>query len=280
MHASKNGRIAAAQMVSGSDLDENLKQAEQLLREAQRQQCSVVLLPENFALMGAKNIERYAECLEQKGPVLEFLEQMSRSLGLWIIAGSLPLRHGRNAERAAPGKVYPSCTVWDAEGRCLDRYDKMHLFDVDIDDEMGHYRESDQYMPGHEAVCVNTPWAQIGLSICYDLRFPELYRSLVNKGAEVLSVPAAFTYHTGQAHWETLLRARAIENQCFVVAANQGGQHGDKRQTWGHSCIIDPWGSILGGIDKPGADIVWADIDLSFLAQLRRTMPALDHRRI
>lgn len=273
-------RVAAVQMVSGSSIEENLQQAQHLLEHAKQQGCQLALLPENFALMGAQNIVQNAESLDEPGPILLFLAQMSRSLGMWIVAGSAPFKDDRDGRPASKGRVFPSCSVWDANGICFNRYDKMHLFDVDVADGVGRYRESDQYIAGHEAVCAATPWAPLGLSICYDLRFPELYRVLGNMGAQILTVPAAFTYHTGQAHWETLLRARAIENQCYIVAANQGGQHGGKRETWGHSCIIDPWGEVLECIDEPGSGVVCADLELSRLNEVRRTMPALQHRRL
>ncbi len=173
----------------------------------------------------------------------------------------------------------PACLVFDPRGEMVARYDKMHLFDVQVDDRQAQYSESRSFEPGSRIVCVDAPVGRIGLSICYDLRFPELYRKLLEQGAEILTVPSAFTKVTGEAHWEVLLRARAIENQCFVLAANQGGVHNATRETWGHSMIVDPWGRVLARVES-GEGVAVADIDLSALHALRSRMPIQSHRRL
>jgi deaminated glutathione amidase len=236
-------------------------------------------LPENFAIFGRKDLITCAEAQDAPGPIMRFLAERARHYGLWLVAGSLPYATGRDGCAAPAQRVFPGCGVWSPEGLCVARYDKCHLFDVDVVDAVGRYRESDQFAAGDEPVLVATPWGPLGLSICYDLRFPEYYRTLVAQGALMVAVPSAFTYSTGEAHWEVLLRARAIENQCFVLAANQGGDHGNHRRTWGHSCVIDPWGRVLACRTEPGPGLVLADLDFSAQAELRRKMPVLQHQR-
>lgn len=273
-------RAAVLQMVSTTDPQANLTQAGELLREAVSEGCELAVLPENFAVFGATDLRTYAESELQPGPILAFLAEQAKQLGLWLIAGTMPFSIGANGQPAEPPRVFAGCGVWTPGGDMIDRYDKIHLFDVSVDDGIGQYKESSQFVPGALPLVCDTPWAKIGLSVCYDLRFPELYRFLVGRGAEVLTVPAAFTFATGQAHWEALLRARAIENQCFVLAPNQGGDHGKGRRTWGHSCIIDPWGEVLAQRDEPGCGVVVADLDLQHLRQIRQRMPTLEHRRL
>lgn len=273
-------RAAVLQMVSGKVLAENLQQAEALLIEAATQGCQVAVLPENFAVMGLRNTREFAELESSPGPILDFLARTSRALGLWIVAGSLPYLCSADGKAAPKGKVYTSSGVWNTSGECIGRYDKIHLFDVDVADGVGQYRESDQFAPGGQPVTVKTPWTRFGLSICYDLRFPELYRYLVKDGAEVLCAPSAFTYQTGEAHWQVLLRCRAIENQCYMLAANQGGQHSQDRQTWGHSSIVDPWGKVVAECESPGPGIAVAEINLAHLRGLRQRMPSQQHRKL
>ncbi len=279
-HQAKTVRVAAVQMASGPDIERNLNDTETLLAEAAGLGCRLVLLPENFAVFGSKNLVGLAEDELHQGPILTYLHQAAQRHGLWIIAGSAPFASRRDGGAASPNKVYAGCSVWNPDGQCVARYDKVHLFNVDVADSVGRYRESDQFDSGCEPTCVDTPWGKCGLSICYDLRFPELYRRLVSLGATLLTVPSAFTYQTGQAHWEVLLRARAIENQCFVLAANQGGHHGHNRVTWGHSCIIDPWGEIVAMNRDSGSAVIWADLDLSIVDAVRAKMPALQHAKM
>ncbi|WP_370589744.1 carbon-nitrogen hydrolase family protein [Saccharophagus sp. K07] len=272
-------RAAVAQMCSGPDVDANLAQADRLIAQAHNEGTQLLVLPENFAVFGRKDLPSIAEPADHSGPIGHFLADAAKKYGLWIIAGTIPYAASRTGVAAPQGKVFPGCSVWSDSGDCVARYDKCHLFDVDVADGVGRYRESDNFAPGDAPVVVPTPWGQLGMSICYDLRFPEYFRQLVNAGATMLVVPAAFTYRTGEAHWEVLLRARAIENQCFVLASGQGGQHDAVRRTWGHSCIIDPWGSVLASCAEESPSLVVADLDFAALADVRRQMPVLQHRR-
>lgn len=273
-------KIAAIQMLSGPEPEANLAQADTLLAQAKEQGAQAVLLPENFALYGHRQLRREAQAeADGSGPILPFLARSARHYGLWLVGGTVPFLTGLDGRPAPEGKVYAGCGVWNPDGALVGRYDKCHLFDVQVADTVGQYRESESLAPGREPVCVSTPWANLGLSVCYDLRFAEYYRLLRQLGAQVLLVPSAFTYRTGQAHWQVLLRARAIETQCFVVAANQGGEHPKGRSTWGHSCIIDPWGELLAECTEPGPGLVVADLDMAVLEQVRQNMPVEDHRR-
>jgi deaminated glutathione amidase len=266
--------FAAIQMVSGADVTGNLCAAEALIHDAARQRgAKVIVLPENFAHMGLSDTDKLniAEA-NGTGPIQSFLAQQAQQLGVWLIAGTVPLMG------SLPNKVRAACLVYDPEGRCVTRYDKIHLFDVTLPGREESYRESSTIEAGSYPMVVETPYAKLGLSICYDVRFPELYRILVGRGAEVILVPSAFTAATGQAHWEALLRARAIENQCYIVAPNQGGQHPSGRRTHGHSMIIDPWGTIMAH-SQQGPDVVVAQLDLTKLHDTRRQFPVLQHRR-
>lgn len=272
-------RAGVAQMCSGPDLETNLAQAEALMTQAAAEGVRLLVLPENFAVFGRRDLHRLGEPGDGSGAVERFLAAATRRHQLWLVAGTAPYLASGDGRLAPAGKVFPGCGVWSPAGDCVARYDKCHLFDVDVADGVGQYRESDHFVAGQRQVAVPTPWGTLGLSICYDLRFPEYYRQLTQMGATMLTVPSAFTYRTGEAHWEILLRARAIENQCFVLAANQGGQHDAKRHTWGHSCIVDPWGNVLACRQEEGPGLAVADLDFAALSELRRQMPVLDHRR-
>ena len=274
-HSGSAPIVAAVQMNSGSDLARNLRSAGQLLEQARAQRATLALLPENFALMGANERDKLSLAEDDgRGPIQDFLSATAQKLGLWIVAGTLPLK------TAGPDHVFAACLVYDASGQRVARYDKMHLFDVELPGAGERYRESATIAPGAENfVVLNSPAGRLGLSVCYDLRFPELYRGLAAQNAEVLTVPSAFTERTGAAHWDVLLRARAIENQCYVLAANQCGEHPGGRRTFGHSCIIDPWGQVLA--QRPlGEGVVAAALPSKTLSDLRRTFPVLQHRRI
>ena len=271
--------VAAIQMVSGSDLEANLAQARELLVAARDGGARIAVLPENFALLHTPDMRAQGALeITSSGPIRGFLAEQARELGLWIVGGSLPVA-ARPDGSLIPDRVRATCWVLDDQGREVGRYDKIHLFDAEVADAQGRYRESDTFEPGDSVVVVDTPVGRLGLSICYDLRFPELYRALAREGAEWVTVPSAFTYRTGEAHWEPLLRARAIENQLWVCAVDQGGQHSAKRRTWGHSMVIDPWGSIVAQVEE-GVQVLFADIDLEQQAELRRQMPVLHHRRL
>ncbi len=272
--------VAAVQMVSGIDLQQNLQHATRLLAAAAAQGAKFVVLPENFAVFGGGEYHIHGrDEVNQDGPIRSFLSQQARHLGIWIVGGTLPtVAVDKSGNAPALGKVYTSVYVINAEGIEVGRYDKIHLFDVDVADAQGQYRESDYFSPGHTPLLVDTPWGKLGVGVCYDLRFPEYFRLLRDGGADIIAIPAAFTYRTGQAHWEVLLRARAIENQCYVIGAGQGGWHSEARRTWGDSCIISPWGEKLVGLAE-GEGVVCAPIDRQLQQHIRRDMPVQKHRK-
>lgn len=278
--------MAVVQLVSGADVNANLEAAARQIKCAAHAGARVVLLPENFAVLDGGPLSQYAESEGDNTALLQgFLRAQAKEHQIYLIAGTMPLitrpmsSAQTIAERIEDGRVRPASLVYDPQGEIIARYDKMHLFDVEVEDKQAQYLESNSFEAGTQPNCVDTPFACIGLSICYDLRFPELYRELRARGAQLLTVPSAFTQVTGAAHWEVLLRARAIENQCYVLAANQGGQHNDTRETFGHSMIIDPWGRIVAQLEK-GEGFAVADIDLKALESLRQKMPVQSHRRI
>ncbi|MDD2989144.1 MAG: carbon-nitrogen hydrolase family protein [Zoogloea sp.] len=263
-------RIAAIQMVSGPDVDRNLVEADRLLGEAAAAGARLAVLPEYFPLItGDETAKVRIREQEGDGPLQNFLRDAARRHKLWLIGGSCPMEAG------SPDKVKNSTLVFDDEGRRVARYDKVHLFGFRKGEEC--YNESATIEAGNEVVAFDGPCGQIGLSICYDLRFPELFRAMGEVNLIVL--PAAFTYTTGQAHWEVLLRARAIENQCYVLASAQGGRHPSGRRTWGDSMIIDPWGEVLARLPE-GPGVVVADLDPARIADVRASLPALRHRKI
>lgn len=282
----KDVHVGAVQMVSGDSVTDNLTNAHKLLMTAAAQDAKLVLLPENFAHLSDRGSYDAAEPFGAEGaldetrqPIQAALSRWARELGIWLVAGAVPLLERPDGTCVEAKRTRSACLVYNNRGQLCARYDKIHLFDVDVADAAGRYRESNSIEPGTHTSMVTTPWAQLGLSICFDLRFPELYRELAIGGAEVLTVPAAFTHTTGKAHWKTLLRARAIENGCFVIAANQGGVHSAKRRTWGHSIIIDPWGDTLAEAGD-GEQVITAVLDSEKLASVRRSMPLLSMRKL
>ena len=265
-------KAAALQMTSGPDVAANLAQARALLEEARARGATLAALPENFSFMGLNDADKRAVAeAEGAGPVQEFLAASARRLKLWIVGGTLPLK------AAADGRVAAASLVFDPDGRQVARYDKIHLFDVDIPGRAESYRESAHVAPGARAVLVDTPLGKLGLSVCYDVRFPELYRHLSAAGAQLLVVPSAFTAPTGRAHWETLLRSRAIENLCYVIAPAQSGFHPSGRETYGDTMVVDFWGRILQRVPR-GRGCAVAEIDLAAQSQVRESFPALAHR--
>jgi nitrilase len=266
--------VAAIQMTSAPEVAANLAAATALLAEAAAAGARVAVLPENFAIMGRREADKLAVAeAPGDGPIQTMLAQTAARLGIWIVAGTVPVRVADEA------RVAPASLVYDDQGRQVARYDKIHLFDVDIPGRDESYRESASNRPGQDVVVVDTPAGRLGLSVCYDVRFPELFRQMSVAGATWFTVPAAFTVPTGAAHWETLLRARAIENLCAVVAAAQVGQHASGRLTYGYSMIIDHWGRVLAvRPEQPG--VVLADLDAVAQAETRQRFPALAHRRL
>ncbi|MDQ2069956.1 carbon-nitrogen hydrolase family protein [Natronospira bacteriovora] len=268
----KDPVIAAIQMASGPQVSANLIEAERLLEEARAAGACLAVLPENFAMLGQTDEERLQEAeSDGDGPLQTWLADRARRLDMWIVGGTIPLAAGA-------GRVSGACLVYDDTGERRARFDKMHLFDVTLPDGRERYRESDSTRPGDEVVVIDSPVGRLGLAVCYDLRFPELFRAMTDQGAEVFAVPSAFTVQTGRAHWELLLRARAVENLAYVAAGAQGGFHVSGRETWGHSMIVEPWGSVVAE-RKQGAGVVTAPISLERLRTLRESFPVLEHRR-
>lgn len=265
--------IAAIQMVSGPQVAENLAAAAERLAQAADRGAQLAVLPENFALMGRQESDKLAvREAEGAGPIQDFLAEQAARHRLWLVGGTIPLH--------APGeehRVRAACLLYDEHGQRVARYDKVHLFDVQVVGSAERYAESATIAPGNRYVVANTPWGRLGLAVCYDLRFPEQFRALADQGMEILALPAAFTAATGAAHWEILLRARAIENQCYVIAAAQGGVHANGRETFGDSLVIDPWGLILDRLAW-GPGVALARIDRGFLEEIRQQFPALAHR--
>lgn len=266
---SKAPRIAAVQMISTPDVAQNMASAANLIAQAAKQGANLVVLPEYWALMGMHEEDKIAHGEVPAGGVIQnFMAGMAREHQVWLIGGTLPMA-------ADHGKVFNTTLVYNPQGQLAARYDKIHLFGFSKGTES--YDESRTIVPGCEVASVDLPFGKVGLSVCYDLRFPELFRALGS--CTLLVLPAAFTYTTGHAHWEVLLRARAIENQCYLLASAQGGVHVNGRRTWGHSMIIDPWGKMLAVLPE-GEGVVSAELDLDYMSQVRENLPALKHRKL
>jgi nitrilase len=269
--------VAALQMNSGDDVAANLAAAGRLIEAAAGAGAVLAALPETFAFMGAHEAAKLAHAeADGNGPIQDFVAACAQRHRIWVVAGTLPI-----AVPGDPQRVYAASLVYDDAGHRVARYDKIHLFDVEVEREgrMERYHESRHIAPGAwNPVVVQTPAGRLGLTVCYDLRFPELFRSLAQQEAELLCVPAAFTARTGEAHWEVLQRARAVENLCYVIAPGQYGTHPGGRSTWGHSMVIDPWGAVLA-CEARGEKAVVARVDRDKQAQLRASFPALSHRR-
>jgi nitrilase len=266
-------RVAALQMTSGNRVAANLNEAAGLLARAAEAGARLAVLPENFALMTRSDAERRAAAEpDGHGPIQDFLADTACRLGLWIVGGTLPVR-------TEGAKVRAACMVYDSDGVRRARYDKIHLFDVELGNGERYY-ESNGFEAGADVVTLSTPAGRLGLAVCYDLRFPELFRRLLDAGAEVVAVPAAFTAYTGRAHWEILVRARAIENLVYVIAAGQGGRHADGRETHGDSMIVNPWGEVLARWRVPEPAVVSGECDPAQLQALRRQLPSIEHRRL
>jgi deaminated glutathione amidase len=263
-------KVAGIQMASSPNVASNLTEAERLITIAVEQGAKIVVLPEYFCIMGAKEGDKVG--VREKagdGPIQRFLSKIAREYEIWLIGGTVPLVSN------FPNKVRNSCLVYNDKGEQVARYDKIHLFGLDLGTE--HYHEENTIESGNEVVVVETPYGKIGLSICYDLRFPELYRAMGQ--VDMIVIPSAFTETTGKAHWESLIRARAIENLCYVIAPAQGGYHLSGRETHGNSMIVDPWGVILDRLPR-GSGVVIANINRDYQASLRKSLPALKHRTI
>jgi len=266
-------KVAAIQMASGPNVKANLAEAEKLIKIAVQQKAELVVLPENFAIMGLAESDKVkiAEDLGS-GLLQDFLKTQAVKNNIWLVGGTIPLRSEET------GKAYASCLLLNPQGEQVGRYDKIHLFDVTIEDTNESYTESETVSAGKDVVVVDTPFGRLGLAVCYDLRFPELFRAMVEQKMEICALPSAFTSLTGRVHWESLLRSRAIENLTFMIAADQGGYHVGGRETHGDSMIIDPWGQVLNRLPH-GTGVVVADIDIAKLEHTRKMFPALEHKR-
>jgi nitrilase len=268
------GLVAAIQMTSSHIVADNLLVAGELLKKAKDSGAAIACLPENFSFIGLKDADKLQVAEpDGKGPVQAFLRDTARQLKLWILGGTTVLK-GDSSSRVANASL-----LIDADGERVARYDKIHLFDVSIPGRNERYLESNHVTPGRKVVIADTPVGKLGMSVCYDMRFPELYRELVAQGAEWLAMPAAFTVPTGRAHWEPLLRARAIENLCYVVAPAQSGTHTSGRETYGDTLIVDYWGQVVSRLAK-GSGVITAEFDLAKQAETRARFPALENRQL
>jgi nitrilase len=266
---------AVIQMTTSPDVEANLATARGLLERAHAQGAVLAALPENFAIMGRKESDKVAVAeIAGEGPIQAFLGHTARELGMWIVGGTIPIR-----DEAEPERVAAASLVFDERGRNVARYDKIHLFDVDIPGREERYRESATVVPGVQPMVTTTPLGRLGMAVCYDVRFPELFRVLQSQGAEVFSLPSAFTAPTGRAHWELLVRARAVENLCYVLAPAQSGTHVNGRETYGDSMIVDPWGHVVARVAEAGPGLAVAEIDRTLQHELRGRFPALSHRK-
>lgn len=267
-------KIAAVQMVSSNVFDENIENAVKFVTEAAKAGANLIVLPEYFAIMANKEVDKF-EYVEKhgEGRVQRIFSDLAKQLSVWLVVGSHPIM-ATELERP-----YGRCYVYNSFGDLVVWYDKIHLFDVTVNDDKNRYCESKFTTAGSSVTSFDTPWGKVGLAICYDLRFPELFRELQQQGCEILVLPAAFTYETGRVHWEILLRARAIENLCYIVAAAQGGTHANHRQTWGHSCIISPWGELLQEL-ATGPGYVIQELNRDAQLKLRKEFPVLTHKKL
>jgi len=271
---SEKPRIAAVQMATGPNVNANLIEVERVIRDAAEAGAGLVVLPENFAFMGRQDQDQLAIAeTDDDGPLQSFLSKIAARYGIWLVGGTIPIASSTQQ------RVRAASLVFNDQGTRVARYDKMHLFDVDVPGTGERYEESAVIEPGDEAVVLDTPYGRLGVMVCYDLRFPELARHMLDRGLEVLAVPSAFTAMTGKAHWETLVRARAIENLAYVIAAAQGGYHLSGRETHGHSMIVDPWGTVLAQVPR-GSGCICCPVDRGFQDSVRRTFPTLQHRRL
>jgi len=267
-------QVAAVQMASGPNVNSNLLEAGRLISDAVSKGAKLVVLPENFAFLGHADSDMLTIAEnDSEGPIQTFLAKQAKTHGIWIVGGTIPMK------TSSVQHVRYACLVFNAEGERVARYDKIHLFDVHIDASNESYNESETAEAGDEVVVIDTPFGKMGIAICYDLRFPELFRHMLDAGMEFVVMPSAFTAITGKAHWEVLTRARAIENLCYVIAADQGGFHISGRETHGDSMIVDPWGHVLNRIQN-GSGAIVAELDNQQVNKIRKNFPATEHRRM
>ncbi len=267
-------KVAAIQMASGPNVQANLDEAEKFIKIAVKQGAELIVLPENFAIMGMTEMDKVGVSEKYgQGLIQDFLSTQASTHGIWLVGGTLPIQSDE------ANKVYATCLLFNDSGEVAARYDKIHLFDVTLEESDESYTESETTTPGDEVIVADTPFGRLGLAICYDLRFPEVFRAMADVGIDICVLPSAFTSLTGKAHWETLIRARAIENLSYMVAAAQGGYHVNGRETHGDSMIVDPWGMVLNRLPH-GTGVVVSEIDINKLQKTRQLFPALQHRRL
>lgn len=268
-------QFACIQMTSTGDVAENLSVAKKFIQQAAAEKARLVVLPEMFALIAMEPMDKIKMREEfGLGPIQEFLSEQAAQHKIWIVGGTIPIAVSNNKNKARAG-----CLVFDDKGKCVGRYDKIHLFDASLQAGKEVYSESNIIESGDKIVVVSTPFGKLGLAVCYDVRFPELFREMLSKGVEIIALPSAFTYTTGAAHWNVLVRARAIENLSYIVAGCQTGTHSNGRKTYGHSMLVNPWGEVLASLpEKQG--VVVGEIDLDYLHKIRKEFPALLHRKI
>ena len=270
----KNFKIACIQIASGPNLEANLLEVSKYIEKSKQSGANIVVLPENFAMI-SKDDSMYLGIKEQlgSGRIQDYISNEARKYNIWIIAGTIPIKS------KVEGKVYSCCIVFNNKGGIVSSYNKVHLFDVDIVETNEKYRESDYFLNGDDVTYVDTPFCRIGLAVCYDLRFPELFRKLSKENIDLVCMPAAFTSFTGKAHWEYLIKARAIENLIYFAASAQGGYHVSGRETYGHSMIVNPWGETLDVI-KNKSGVIISTIDINSLKKLRKNFPCLEHKKL
>jgi nitrilase len=267
-------KIAAVQMCSSENIDHNLAMTDKFILEAAKNGAKLIVLPEMFAIMGLKTTDKIIKKETFKnGKIQSFLSETAKKYQTWIVGGTIPIACDNKT------KIRAACIVFNNKGEIVARYDKIHLFDVVLS-ETETYKESDTTELGDKIIVIDTPLGKLGLTVCYDIRFPELFRCLANKGAEIVAIPSAFTVKTGEAHWQLLAQSRAVENFCYVIGSCQGGTHTNGRKTHGHSLIIEPWGNIIAKKDDTEPGVIYANIDLDHLKQVRKSIPALDHQKI
>ncbi len=273
-------RIALVQMVSSQEIEKNLRRATVLIEQAAAEQVQAIFLPENFAALASPSPETIGKAeASGNGPVQRFLQQISAQTNCWIFAGTVPVAARPDGTSIADGRIRAASMVFDNNGRLVARYDKIHMFDVVVEDNQKRYVESETFEPGNQLQTVETPFGLFGLTVCYDIRFPEVYRELHKQGVRSLCIPSAFTTTTGAAHFEVLMRARAIENFCFTIAACQGGDHDSGRKTYGNSMVVSPWGEVLARAGM-GEEVITAELDYEMQDQIRRDMPVHLQRRL
>lgn len=267
-------KVAAIQMASGPNVNANLIEAERLISMAAEAGAQLVVLPENFAIMGVSETDKVKiREADGQGPIQDFLAEQSAKHKIWLVGGTIPL------EADDANKVRGACLLFDDQGQRVARYDKIHLFDVSLPESDESYIESETIESGDQIKVVDTPFGRLGLAVCYDLRFPELFRRMLDQDVQIIVLPSAFTAITGKAHWEMLVRARAVENLCYVIAAAQGGYHIGGRETYGDSMIVNPWGTVLDRLPN-GSGFVVAELDMDYLESTRRNFPVLEHRKL